>query len=85
MQIQKMILEKVARCSTKVAPNSTKVGIEKNLSKYTHAGSSFKDLVARISMVKTDLNSDARFERYGFLKIRKTKIIVREAVSFRSD
>ena len=75
MQIQKLVLEKVARCSTKVAQYSTKValystkvGIKKISSKHTHAGSSFKDLVAKKSTVKMDLNSDARFERYGFLK-----------------
>ena len=74
MQIQKLVLQKVARCSTKVAqystkvaPYSTKVGIKKISSKHTHAGSSFKDLVARVPAVKTDLNSDARFERYSFL------------------
>ena len=76
---------KVAQSSTKVAQYSVNVGIKKILSKHTHAGSSFKDLVAKNSTVKTDLNFDARFERYGFLKIRKTKIIVREAVSFKLD
>ena len=80
MQIQKLVLEKVARCSIKVgqynikvAPYSTKVGIGKISSKYTHAGSSFKDLVARVPAVKTDLNSDERFERYDFLKFRTPK------------
>ena len=76
MQIQKNGFEKVAQCSTKVAqystkvaPYSTKVGIEKISSKHTHVGSSFKDLVTRNPTVKTDLNFDAWFERYDFLKI----------------
>lgn len=80
MQIQKLILQKVARCiikvaqySTKVAPYSIKVGIKIFLSKHAHAGSSFKDLVARVPAVKTDLNSDARFERYDFLKFKTLK------------
>ena len=75
MQIQKLVLEKVARCSTKVAQYSTKVaqystkvGIEKNSSKHAHAGSSFKDLVTRNPMAKTDLNFDAWFKRYEFFK-----------------
>ena len=76
MQIQKLVLKKVAQCntkvaqySTKVAQYSTKVGIEKNSSKHTHMESSFKDLVTKNPPVKTDLNSDTWFERYGFLKI----------------
>ena len=76
MQIQKLVLEKVARCSTKVAqystkvaPYSIKVGIKFFSSKHTHVGSSFKDLAARNPMMKTDLNLDARFERYDFSKI----------------
>ena len=80
MQIQKLVLKKVARCSTKIAQYntkiaqySTKVGIEKISSKYTHVGSSFKDLVARVPAVKTDLNSDERFKRYAFLKFRTPK------------
>ena len=75
---------KLHKAVLKLHKYSAKVGIKKISSKHTHAGSSFKDLVAKNSTVKTDLNSDARFERYGFLKIRKTKIIVREAVSFKS-
>ena len=80
MQIQKLVLQKVARCSTKVAqystkvaPYSIKVGIKKTLSKHTQARASFKDLVARVSAVKTDLNSGARFERYAFLKFKTSK------------
>ena len=76
---------KVAQCSTEVAQYSAKVGIKKISSKHTHRGSSFKDLVAKNSTVKTDLNYDARFERYGFLKIQNTKIIIRETISFKSD
>ena len=75
MQIKKLVLKKVARYSikvaqysTKVAPYSMKVDIEKNLSKHTHVGSSFKDLVAKNPTVKIDLNFDAWFERYDFLK-----------------
>ena len=44
------------------------VGTQKNSSKHTHAGSSYEEHVTRVPMVKTDLNSDTRFERYGFLK-----------------
>lgn len=76
MQLQKLVLKKVAsfntkvgQCSTKVAPHSTKVGIKKISSKHTHAASSFKDLAARNPMVKTGLNFDARLERYDFLEI----------------
>ena len=76
MQIQKLVLQKVARCSTKVAqystkvaPYSTKVGIKFFLSKHIYAGSSFKDLVAMNSTVKTELNSDVWFKRYGFKRI----------------
>ena len=75
MQIQKLVFEKVARCptkvpkhNTKVAPYSTKVGIENIPSKHTHAGSSFKDHVTRNPTVKTDLNSAPWFERNDFLK-----------------
>jgi hypothetical protein len=78
MQLQNFVLKKVAPCSTKiaqrntkVAPYSIKVGIKKNSSKHTHAGSSFEDLVARVSTVKTDLNSDARLKSYDFLNCCK--------------
>ena len=64
---------------------ASKLASKKKSSKHTHGGSSFKDLVAKNSTVKTDLNSGARFERYGFLKIRKTKIIIREVVSLKLD
>ena len=59
---------KVVPCSNRVAQYSTKVGI-KNPSKHTHVRSSFKNLVAGIPAVKTDLNSEKQFKRYDFLKI----------------
>ena len=96
MQLKKLVLNfftpcsikvaqysiELAQCSTKVAQYSTKVGIKIFSSKHIHAGSSFKDLVAKNPRVKTDLKSDAQFKRYGFLKIQKTEIIAREPVSF---
>ena len=58
---------KVAQCTNRVAPYSITVGIKKFV-KYTHAGSSFKDIVVRISKMKTDLNSNIRFKRYDLKK-----------------
>lgn len=60
---------KVAQCSILVAQYNIKVGIKKISSKHIHAGSSFKDLVAMNPMVKTGLNSDMWFKRYGFKTI----------------
>ena len=61
----KLVLKKVASCSTKVAqcsiliaPYNTKIDIKKNSLKHTHAGSSFQNLVAIYPTMKTDLNSD---------------------------
>ena len=76
MQLQKLVLKKVAlyntkvaQCSTEVAPYSIKVSIKKISLKHIHAGSSFKDLAAKNPTEKTDLNFDVRFGRYGFFKI----------------
>ena len=60
---------KVAQCSTKVTQYSTKIGIKKISSKHIHAGSSFKDIVVMNPTVKTELNSDVWFKRYGFKTI----------------
>ena len=43
----------------RVALYSIKIGIKKISSNHTHARSSFKNLIVRNPIVKTDLNSDA--------------------------
>ena len=46
---------------------------KKSLSKHIHAGSSFEEHIARISVVKADLNFDIWFKSYGFFKKQKLK------------
>lgn len=46
-------------------------------------GSNFKELVARISTVKTYLNSDMRFENCGFLNIRRCKLKTHVIIPYR--
>ena len=49
----------------------------KGLSKPTHMGSSFKELVARKPIVKTNLNSDTRIKSSAFLNYLKPQINAR--------
>lgn len=50
---------------------------------YIYMGSNFKELVARISTVKTYLNSDMRFENCGFLNIRRCKLKTHVIIPYR--
>ena len=55
---------------------------KKSLSKHIHAGSSFEEHIARISVVKADLNFKVWFKSYDFFKKQKLKSKLDDQLSF---
>ena len=65
---QKKLAHKFVSTHNKIASLCPKVASKFVSSKHMHVGSSFEVLDPRILEVKTDINSNARFESYDFFK-----------------